>query len=445
MYLLHRDKDLTIEMVRAYIEDYKVNHLPRLKKNKRYYDCKNDGITNRTFSDATKPNNKYATPWAKYITTLISGYFMGKPVTYGCNDERLTEIISANAEKEITHNQRLEKDCSIYGLAAEILFINENKEVEFDALDPTTIIPIYSSDIYNDLLYVIRFWDYTDILNHETVTFIDVHSKDYISRYEYKLGSIKKIEELPNVFDDVNINIYYNNADGRGDAENVLNLIDGYDFALSDTANFREELNDSYLVFKNTNLESNDVLEMKQRRIITIEDCNEGMQSSVSWLNKDSNDAEQENYKTRLAEDIKKFSFVADIETSKSHTTATSAKIGLLGIEQVCVDKESQFRKSLMRRIKLITNIERKKGFNIADEKITIVFVRNIPIDMSLIGDTIAKLAPYISKRSLLGQIPFISDIEAELKQKQNEDRFNAYDEDIFVEDDGVEQEEINE
>lgn len=438
MYFLHRNEELTIEMAKAYIEDYKVNHLPRLKKNKRYYDCQNDAIMQRTFKDETKPNNKYATPWAKYITTLISGYFMGKPVTYGCNDERLKEIISQNAEKEITHNQRLEKDCSIYGLGAEILFINENKEVEFDVLDPTSIIPIYSSDIHRDLLYVIRFWEYENILNHESTTYIDIHSKKFISRYECKLGSITKIEELPNVFGEVNINIYYNNADGRGDAENVLKLIDGYDFALSDTANFREELNDSYLVFKNTNIETDDIIQMKQRRIINIEDAQDGMQSSVDWLNKDSNDAEQENYKTRLAEDIKKFSFVADIEVGKSHTTATSAKIGLLGIEQVCVDKESQFRKGLIRRIQLICTIERIKGVDITDTSTTITFVRNVPIDISLIGDTIAKLAPYVSKRTLLGQIPFVTNIEAELQQKQEEERFNAYNEDIFKEDDAT-------
>lgn len=433
MYFINKEESLTIDMILAYINDFKINELNRMLKNKRYYDCKNDAITNRTFSDITKPNNKYTSSWAKYITTLISGYFMGKPVTYWTNDNRLSGILSKNHEHEIMHNQNIEKDCSIYGMAAEILYLDSDKSVKFERVDPTTVIPIYSGDIEKELLYVIRFWDREDIVTHMKKTYIDVHSKNFVTSYLKSSDGIKKINEEINVFDGVNINIFYNNSDATGDAEPVLRLIDGYDLALSDTANFREELNDSYLVFKNTNLDTEDVVQMKQRRIISIEDTEQGMQSSVSWLNKDSNDAEQENYKQRLAEDIKKFSFVADIETAKSHTTATSAKIGLLGIEQVCIDKESQFRKSLLNRAHLICSIERTRGYKVSTNDLTITFVRNIPLDLSVIGDTVAKLSPFVSKRTLLSQIPFVSDIDEELKQKALEDKLHAYEEDIFA------------
>ena len=70
---------MTLEQVKKYIEDFKTRYLPQLQKNKRYYECRNDVITNRTFTDSTKPNNKISTPWAEYIVTLISGYFAGKP------------------------------------------------------------------------------------------------------------------------------------------------------------------------------------------------------------------------------------------------------------------------------------------------------------------------------------------------------------------------------
>lgn len=427
MYQLDKNTTLSIDRVEKYIDDFRYRHLPRLLKNKRYYDCKNDAIMNRSFADITKPNNKVATPWAKYVSVLISGYFMGKPITYDTQQEELKDIITGFTTKEIAHNQSVEKDCSIYGIGAELLFINENKQVQFEKLDPTTVIPIYSTAITKELLYCIRFWETTDILSNNTTTNIEVYSANDIRYYKKSISGTVLTGIEDNYFKQVPINIFYNNEDITGDAEPVLKLIDGYDLALSDTANFREELNDSYLVLKNTNLEQEDIITMKSNRIFAIEDSQEGSQSSINWLVKDSADTENENYKNRLADDIKRFSFVADIETAKSHTTATSARIGLMGIEQICASKEVYFRQALLRRLNLICNFYNLLGSNMNTDDLKISFVRNVPIDLSVISDTIQKLSSFVSKRTLLTQIPFINDIDGELKQIENENSLDAY------------------
>ena len=122
---------MTFEKVEKYIEDFKTRCLPRLQRNKRYYDNRNDAICNRTFTDKMKPNNKIATPWAEYICTLISGYFAGKPITYDTANEELKQILSSYLVRETSHNQSIAKDCSIYGMSAELLFIGEDKKVHF--------------------------------------------------------------------------------------------------------------------------------------------------------------------------------------------------------------------------------------------------------------------------------------------------------------------------
>ena len=427
MYYIDKQETLTLEKIEKYIEDYKYKYLPRLQKNKRYYDCKNDAIMNRNFADITKPNCKIATPWSKYIHTLISGYFAGLPITYDTQQEELKDIIAGFTTKEIAHNQSVEKDCSIFGIGAELLFINENKQVQFEKLDPTTVIPIYSTAITKELLYCIRFWDTRDILSNDTTTNIEVYSANDIRYYRKSINGTILTGTEDNYFKQVPINIFYNNEDITGDAEPVLKLIDGYDIALSDDANTRMEINDSYLVFKNSNLETEDIITMKQNRIIAIEDAQEGMQSNVSFLNKDFNDIQNENYKNRLADDIKRFSFVADIETAKSHTTATSARIGLLSIETICASKEIYFRQALLRRLDLICKYYNLLGSDINTDDVKISFIRNIPIDLSVISDTITKLAPFVSKRTLLTQIPFINDIDGELKQIEEENSLDAY------------------
>jgi len=421
---------LTFEKVEKYIEDFKARYLPRLQRNKRYYDNRNDAICNRTFTDKMKPNNKIATPWVEYICTLISGYFAGKPITYDTANEELKQILSSYLVRETSHNQSIAKDCSIYGMSAELLFIGEDKRVYFEKIPPESIIAIYSTEITKELLYCIRFWENTDILTSETTTFIDVYDSTCIQRYQKSVNGTISLGSEQHYFKEVPINIFYNNEDVTGDAEKVHCLIDGYDLSLSDTANFREELNDSYLVFRNTNLEETAILEMKENRVIAIEDSEQGMQSDVKWLNKDSNDAENENYKNRLAMDIKAFSCISELEC-KSHTTATQAKLSMLALEQKCAIKETYFRKALLNRWEMICSYYNLLGCTVNTEDLKITFVRNIPLDMTTVADAVAKFAPYISKRSLLSQVPFINDIDKELEAIEQENRIQTY-EDIL-------------
>lgn len=431
MYYIDEEKQLKLEQVEKYIENFKSQYLPKLQRNKRYYDCRNDAITRRTFQDVTKPNNKIATPWSEYITTLISGYFAGKPVTYDTANESLKNILAAYTIKEVSHNQNIAKDASIYGYAAELLYIDELKKVQFEKVSPETVIPIYSTAITGELLYCIRFWESEDILKNETTTHIEVYDKSNVAYYQRTTSGTQLMKRQPHYFKEVPVNIFYNNEDCAGDAERVHKLIDGYDLSLSDTANFRQELNDSYLVFKNTNLDESAIVEMKQNRVIAIEDAQEGMQSAVSWLNKDSNDSENENYKNRLAQDIKVFSCISELE-NKSHTTATAAKLSMLSLEQKCTTKETYFRKALLKRWKMICNYQALLGEDISTDDLKIVFVRNIPVDMAVVADSIAKFAPYVSKRSLLAQVPFINDIDGELQAMEQEREIDSYEEDIM-------------
>lgn len=440
-FVRDKDKYLTSYEMVAYIDAFNSGQLPRLKRLKNYYDTKNEYIGNRTMKDETKPNNKTATPYAEYITTLLTGYFIGKPVTYETGDATLSEYLGelTRRNKDTSHNQRLAKTASIYGVAYELLYMDQNKQVKYTALSPETVIPIFSNSIERNLDYAIRYYKTKDIISLETVTYVSLYTPTTVQEYRLDNAGYTLLSTSDHYFNQVPINIYYNNEDATGDFEKVIPLIDAYDIAISDTSNFREELNDSYLVFKNTNLETEDVLSMKASRIICIEDAEDNKSADIMWLNKDTNDSENENHKRRLDEDIKKFSYVSDLENAKSHTTATSAKIGLMGIEQVCSDKESHFREGLMRRFAMVGNVERLKGYDFNTDSINITFVRNIPIDLTVIADTVVKLAPFVSRESLLAQIPFINDISLEIERKEKENQLrpiiNSYDTEVNEED----------
>ena len=56
---------------------------------------------------------------------------------------------------------------------------------------------------------------------------------------------------------------------------------------------------------------------------------------------------------------------------------------------------------------------------------IDIIFKRNIPTDLSGLADIINKLSNVVSTETLLGQLPFIEDIQAELERIKKEKEEN--------------------
>ncbi|MBP3887622.1 MAG: phage portal protein [Cellulosilyticum sp.] len=430
MFYVDRNKQLSEEDILKYITKFKSYILPRLQQLKRYYDCKNDKIMSREFKDTTKPNNKIATPWSKYISDLTTAYFIGKGVSYNSVDVELLQTLNmlSDYNDESAKNQQLAINESIYGIAYELIYLyGPNAQIRYSVLDSETVIPIYSDDIEEDLIYAIRFYDVTDITTDITTTKVVLYSETEITDYEINNSVIKKVDEgKKHYLGEVPVNVYKNNPDCIGDSENLLALIDGYDFSLSDTANSRQELMNSYLVFKNCNLDDPDIIAMKQKRVINIEDVETGQQASVDFLDRNTNDAELENYTTRLEKSIKMFSGIGDLE-SKSHQTATSAEMSMMGLTQNIAIKENYFRYALLRRIEIICNALNKKGKNFNFSTVKITFTRNLPVDTGVVADVISKLRGVVSTETLIQQLPFVTDVSAEMKKLEQEKEVNSY------------------
>ena len=418
----------------AYINAFKTKYLPQLITNKKYYDVKNPAIMAKTVSDEMKSCEKIPTSFSRYITTLISGYFMGKPVSYSIPDEELSTIISMNRNKEISHNASLEKDASIFGVAYELLYLDSNKNLQFTKINPQQIVLIYSNEIDGELLYAIRFWEDTDILTNNNTMNVEVYSDTDIKIYKQSSGGLELIETKIHYFKNCPIIPIFNNSDKTGDSQCIHKLIDCYDKSISSSQDFFNELNDSYLVIYNSDLDDETIRKMKSNRIFAVDSADTGGNAKIEWLTRDGKNSESENFNNRIVDDILTFSFVKDLQqASKSHISAESTKMGLMGVEQLCVEKETYFRTALMKRLEIICNVYNLFGndFNVDDVKIT--FVRNIPQNISAISDTISKLKDTVSTKTLLSQIPFVQSVDDELKQLE-EERKNNYDNEIKTE-----------
>ncbi|MGB3160383.1 MAG: phage portal protein [Carnobacterium sp.] len=418
---------ITDELILALIERYKTNEVPRLHKLQQYY-LGNTAIKNRKMTDASKPNNKISNPFASMITETVIGYFLGYPIAYKSEDEdlmlKLQDIYNENHER--SHNNKMGKQLSIKGIAYELIYIDEEKKVKFNQLDAENVFIIYDNSINPKPLMAVRFFDIKDYVNDSFITKIETYTEDTITNYVVDGESlILESEPVAHYFKGVPVIRYANNDELMGDYEKVMDLIDAYDLAISNTSNDLSYFSDSYLVLSGMeNTEPEDISEMKENRVMLL-----GENGKAEWLIKSQQNVEIEEFKNRLKDDIHNFSFVPDLG-SDSFGTATSGeslKYKLFGLENAISIKERHMTESLEDRIELITTILNIKGANHVHTDVKMNFTRNIPTNMTAIADSISKLIGVVSHETILSILPFIDDPASELAKIKHESEDSMY------------------
>ena len=429
MLRVSKETEMTPTIIEYLIKQFRMNDLSRLQNLEGYYQG-NNVILQRVMIDITKPNNKTPNPYANYITDMYTGYFAGKPITYSGKDDAILEelnlIFAYNDEAD--ENSEIAKDASIYGKAYEMLYVDSNSATRFKKVNPKEVICVYDDTIEGDMLFAIRFYSGSDIMGENAYSIAEVYSNFEVATYkgnEDFTGFILQ-ETHMHYFALVPFIEYKNNDDVIGDYELVVPLIDAYDKLGSDSLNDFEYFTDSYLGLIGMDfptdaegkLDTTVIQSMKENRLLLIP---EG--GSAGFITKQVNDAQIENLKTRIDNDIHKFSKCPAL-TDKDFAGTSSGvamKYKLIGFENVASVKERKFKKGLQRRIELISNIMTLTSSTFDYRSIELTFIRNIPNNITEVADTINKLRGLVSDETLIAQLPFITDIQAEIDKLAEE------------------------
>ena len=368
-------------------------------------------------SDSTKPNNKIANSYASYITDTLVGYFMGKPVSYNADDDKVLEELNMIFEynDEADENIELAKNASIYGVAYEMLYMSE-EEVRFKSLDPKQCIPIFDDTIDSNLLAFIRYYDNYDVVQDKTITIIELITDTTITRYQCgnNYNDFTLLDSYKHYFGMVPIAIFKNNEEELGDFETVISLIDAYDKLESDSLNDFEYFVDAYLALYGFTAEPEDIQQMKENRVLLMD---EG--TSAEWLTKNVSDNNIENIKNRIDADIHKFAKcpnMADKEFA-SNASGVAIKFKLLGTENKVSIKERKFKRGLQQRLELLSTMNGVLSDGFDWRSVDIIFSRNIPSNDTDIANMVNTLSGIVSEETLLAQLPFIENVQDEIKR----------------------------
>lgn len=424
-------EELSIDTALNFIDDYKKN-LGRYKMLEEYY--KGEHRILHRLKDPNQANNKIVDNYPKYITDMLTGYFMGLEVKYSAkNDDvkplvkSLNDVFDLNTEKR--ENFKVAKTCSIKGDCYEVLYVNADGKIKFRKFDPENCFLVFDTTIENHLMHGVRF--YQDELVDEkgqkqVIDYVDIYDKDKIRYYENSSGNYELVDEQIHHFGEVPIIHFVNNEEGTGDFEHVISIIDAYNAAQSNTLNDMDDFSDAYLLLVNMMAtDGEDIDKLKRDKVLLLDS-----EGKAEWLTKEVNDAWVENMKNRLNNDIHKFSFTPDMtdENFGSNVSGVSLKYKLLGMEQLRKTKEGYFEQALKRRIRLITNILDKRlnlnrEFDYKD--IEIKFNNSLPQNELELAQIVQILSSLLSEETLLSKLPDIDDPLAEMERKKKEEEEN--------------------
>lgn len=423
MYRIDGDV-LEMDDLKYFVEDFKRKR-SRYEALQKYWE--GDVQIYENFERDIQKEIKAFNPYPKYITNMLTGYFLGKPVRYAAVDQKTTtdeELLEALVDiyrynDEQANNFELAKTASVKGSAVEILWADEDANIRFKGLEPEEAFGIYDSSLEENLLFGVRL--YSNRENFMDVEYVEVSDRSHTWTYRVS-DNYRLIEEREHFFGDVPFVFYKNNKEEKGDWEDLISLIEAYNLVQTNTLKDMEEFTDSFLVLVNMSGTTEEDLR-RARETKTLLHESDG---DAKWLIKDVNDTWVENYKNRLNHDIHKFSFTPDLtdENFGSNLSGVSLRYKLLGMEQLRAGKERLFKKGLMRRIELICNylkyIDREYDFMGIDIK----FNNTLPQNILEITQVMQNLQPLLSKETLISMLPDVENAKEEMERKEAEEDY---------------------
>lgn len=408
-------KDIIKEFVK-----YRNNQLVKYQKLYDYYIGK-QAILSKKNRNNSKEDAKVVNNYANYISTIATAYFLGKNISYTANEnveikefEKLNNHLSTENEQKI--NFEIALNCSIFGKAYELLYINEAREIKQACIDTRDIFVLKDTSIDKKIIYAVRY-DIADIGNDKKKVTLEVYDRLKVTTFSYTTTNPASIntEELVNEgqrlhgFNQVPIIEYRNNKSETGDFENIISLIDAYNTATSTSLDDLTDFSDSYLVLENMGgTQAEDISNLKKNKVLLTAE-----NGKVYWLTKQVNDTYSENIKNRINQDIHKFSFTPDMGDEKfsGNTSGVALEFKMLPLEQLVAQKEMYFKESLNKRLDLFITFLNLKIKSVDLQKI---FTRNLPRNMKEISEVMRNLKGVLSDETIISLFPTVEDARSE-------------------------------
>ena len=423
MFYYNKDTELDIATLQKMINRFYVNVEPRLSQYKRYYDGV-QAILNKTYTDESKPCNRTVINYCKNIADSYCGY-MATPsfISYRSNEDidDIMDILRYNDFQ--AEDSEFLLNALIYGTAAELMYIDTESKVRFRLINPTQCFGIYDDSLSSDLLYFVRMYKVSDWDDSDTYN-VDVYSDYSIKHYTMQgtNGFLTFVSEEPHYFSQCPANIF-TLPDEKSIFDCILGLQDSANEILSSEIDDYNAFCDAYLALVGVDADTEDIAAMKQNRVLILPE-----NASAQWLTKSANDTQVENILKRIHDSIYRIAACPDFSSETfvgGVSSGVAIRYGLTGMETRAGIIEGIMKKALQRRVEIIAGIASLKLGEEVFRDVEIDFKRNIPEDVTSTINLINSLKGTVSDQTLLGQLDFVTDVNAELEAVKEQKQEN--------------------
>ncbi|MBG9945563.1 portal protein [Brevibacillus formosus] len=387
-------------------------------------------------------NNRLANAFTRKLVDQKVGYLLGKPLSVQTDDDDYAELLNNYFDKAMMRRlQSIGKESVNKGIGWLHVYYDENGALSFKKMRSEEIIPLWRDDAHTILDAIIRVYEVVvfEATQRKTVTKIEWWDTKGVRRYVYNgVGLELDVEagEVGSHFSVVSGETvaHYNwqrvpfiafkyNEEEQPLIELIKSLVDDYDRNKSDNSNNLEDLPNS--IYKVKNYGDVDAATFRKniaqyRVVLTSED------GDVDTVNIEIN---TEAYKTHMEiarKDIYEFGRGVDTQADNfgGDKSGVALKFLYADLDMDANLMETEFQASLEQlRWFIDTHLYNTTKVDYRSEQVDFIFNRDIMINESQVIEDIKNSIGILSEETLVANHPYVTDAQAELDRKEEEER----------------------
>jgi len=330
--------------------------------------------------------------------------------------ERLTELVNDMRFSMLdSDTARFQGACGVAFRLLEPVKTKEGWQLWASNIEPWKAEKYENADIFIREKYDThqkKFFEEMKVITKERIRIY--------SRYiEFNLvsvsGTFKLIEEVENPLETFYLSEFKNNTNRYCDFEVAEELSDAFDRSLSDQQNEVEQFKLAYMAISGSILDEEKAQRMmEQLGILNLPDPQAKVGYVTKDINKDFNEYHLNQLKKMFYTITKSIDF--NDEVFKSNASGEARKWQIIALEAKTNTKEQYFREGLKEVAETMAAfIKFNDKLDLDVSKIVFTFSRSLPTDIGYLADALPKLSPFLSKRTIINQIPFAKDPDYEM------------------------------
>ena len=360
-----------------------------------------------------RPNNQLTANFAKYITDVHTGYFIGVAPTLTFERRRAQERVGRALEEAGPDGMlyAAARDMSVCGEGYLLTYVTANGP-RLARLDPleTFVLPC---GIRQEPVAAVRV-----CVEKGDPAAGELYLSDRVQRWEMQGKVLTLGQPEPTLLKSLAVTRFRTNLDGTGDFEPVCSMLDAYNLLLSGAMDDMQSVANAFLALYGVmGTTQEDIDRANRSRVLCLSDTGRA-EFVVKNLSPDTISLLRDT----LKQDMLSITMTPDLQDAAfaGNQSGVALEYKLWGIEQARAAKEQGFAGGLYHIVGLFCQALELLGTPVACG-CTARFYKNLPQDVTRICENLQLLGDTVSDRTKLELLPFVKDVEAEQRRLETE------------------------